>query len=35
MSEAFSAIISVDALVLTEGSVGMIEASTTRRPCRP
>ena len=35
MSEAFSAIISVEALVLTEGSVGMIEASTTRRPCRP
>ena len=35
MSEALSAIISVEALRLAEIIRGMIEASTTRRPCRP
>ena len=35
MSDAFSAIISTEALRLADGMVGMIEASTTRRPSRP
>ena len=35
MSEALSAIISVEALRLAEIIRGMIEASTTRRPCSP
>ena len=35
MSAALSAIISVAALMLAEGIVGMIDASTTRRPSSP
>lgn len=35
MSDAFSAIAVVGALVLPPTSVGMIEASTTRSPCMP
>ena len=35
MSAAFSAIMMTGALVLPEMMVGMIEASTTRRPSRP
>ena len=35
MSEAFSAIMMIGALVLPDTRSGMIEASTTRRPSMP